>query len=113
MAETTIYYGAPVQNNMVRNSKNFVELLDHCLGSKANSTARILILYETTFMLWKVRNEQVFQEKERLLSVHHVANLCRLHALAIINYTKSAKKKKRLLSALNYIQFHMDRNSQL
>jgi hypothetical protein len=94
--QTVCFYGAPVNNNLVSNSNNFVEVLDHCLGTKAADTARILILYKTAFMIWKVRNNHVFQGKERLLSVHQVANQAKLHALALIEHSKSAKKKKEI-----------------
>jgi hypothetical protein len=75
--QTTKYFGAPATNNMVTNLQDFLELLDHCLGNQAANTARTLILYETTFMLWKSRN------------------LAKMYALAIINYTKSRKKKEK------------------
>jgi hypothetical protein len=108
--QTAGFYGAPANNNLVTNSSNFVEILDHCLRTKAENTARATILYETAFMLWKAQNQQVFQGKDRSFSIQQVANLAKLHALALLNFSKSAKKKKRLTKALNFIQFHIDRN---
>jgi hypothetical protein len=62
-------------------------------------------------MIWKARNEQIFQGKERNISAQHVAQLAKLHTLAIINYTKIQKKKQRMSKALEFIQFHIHRNS--
>jgi hypothetical protein len=71
--QTAIYYGASSTDNLIGNFNKLVEILDHCLGKTATNTARTLIFYETTFMIWKARNEQVFQNVERKLSVNHVA----------------------------------------
>jgi hypothetical protein len=45
------------------------------------------------------------------MTVHHLAHLAKMHALSLINHTKSQKKKLRLTSTLNFIQTHIDRNS--
>jgi hypothetical protein len=97
--QTAKYYGAPNNNNMVVNSNSFLDLLDHCQGNKALNTAQTLILYKMAFMIWKLRNKEVFHNKERGISITHIAHLAKMHALAIINYTKSLKKKQRMTSA--------------
>jgi hypothetical protein len=84
--QTVCFYGAPANNNLVSNSNNFVDLLDHFLGTKAADTARVSILYKTAFMTWKVQNNLVFQGKEHILSIQQVASLVKLHALALLSY---------------------------
>jgi hypothetical protein len=108
---TARFYGAPLHNNLVSSSQSFIELLDQCLGSKAVDTARILILYETVYMIWQKCNKQLFQGTPRTIATHQTANLVKLHALAILNYTTSLKKKKWMSSALQFIQNQINRNA--
>jgi hypothetical protein len=103
------FFGAP-DHNMISTSTNFIDMLDHCLGTKAADIASILILYETTFLIWKVRNNHEFQGKERNLSSQQIAYSARLHAISLLNYTKSKKKVKRLSNAINFIDYHIERN---
>lgn len=107
----TRFFGASETQNMVSTSSNFLDLLDHCLGPKATDTARMIILYETAFLIWKTRNNQVFQGQDRILSSHHIACSARLHALALLTYSKSKTKVKRLSSALKFIESHIERNA--
>jgi hypothetical protein len=53
-SNTARFFGAQGNQNLVSSSRNFLELLDHCLGPKAADTARLIILNETAFLIWKV-----------------------------------------------------------
>jgi hypothetical protein len=90
---------------MVTNSQKIVELLEKCLGKKVVNTTQTLILYKTAFMLWKCRNEQVVQDKDRTLSINHIASLAKIHALAILTILKVGKRQQEWVEHFGLYNF--------
>jgi hypothetical protein len=77
-------------------SSSFLKLLDYSLGKRTDQTARLLVIYEATFAIWKRRNTNAYEGVSNPISPEMIANAASLHARALILYSAKGQRKVRL-----------------
>jgi exonuclease III len=102
------YFRLNPSDNIFDNSSNFLELLDQCLGPSSRATLRILILFETTFSIWKTRNSHHYQNTVRNVDPFLVARTALSHAHALVTHSTGKHNIKRLQAAHDWIQRKVD-----
>jgi hypothetical protein len=98
------HFKAPVLHSQFILNSNFLHLVDYCLGATKDHAARLLVLYETSWALWKARNSLEYDGLRTPVYHKLIAHTASLHAQALVTYLAKGKKKVRLRQAFEFIE---------
>lgn len=102
-ASNALYYEVDPANNYLNLANSFIDILDGALTKSPMGTARIYVVHQTCWALWKHRNSRLYNNQHFCFSPWIYTKCARENLKAIIKYCNSTKKKKRIRKALTLI----------